>query len=114
MAENGKYAPQAGKIPGTLVNLGGVSFVMPPLNLDQVKQFQDIINNAGQKPTMAENIEESLPVLHAALTRNYPDLTLEELRPLIDLGNFLAVSTALRNSSGLVPSKPGEPEPAAP
>lgn len=114
MAENGKYASVPGKIPGTLVNLGGQNFVMPPLNLDQVQQLEGTMATAKELATIREQIDAMLPVLHAALSRNYPDLTIEELRPLVDMGNFAPVSAALYTSSGFVATKPGEPEPAAP
>ena len=112
MAETKKYAAVAGRIPGTLVNLGGVDFVMPPLNLDQVQQFEEIMPKLGQKPTLRENMEEALPVIHAALSRNYPDLAIEDLRPMLDLGNFAEACAAVAKSSGFVAAKPGEPQPA--
>ena len=112
---NGKrYAAVPGRIPGTPLNLSGVEFLMPPLNLDQVQQFEAIIPTLGQKPTLRENIEEALPVLHAALSRNYPDLTVEELRALIDLGNFGPACEALTSSSGFVKGPAGELQPASP
>ncbi len=112
METNGKkYAPVPGKIPGTPLNLGGVDFVMPPLNLDQVRAFESVLPTLGKKGSLTENIDEGLPLLHAALSRNYPDLTLDELRPLLDLGNFPAACSALVESSGFVESAPGEPRP---
>lgn len=86
---------------------------MPPLNLDQVRELEDGIKGLQSKPSMRENIEDALPLLHAALSRNYPDLSIEELRPLIDLGNFKDACDALVRSSGFVPAQPGESSPAA-
>lgn len=107
------YKPKTGKIPGTQINLGGVDFVMPPLNLDQVQQFSDVIPTLGKKPTLIENINEALPVIFAALSRNYQDLTIEDLRPLLDLGNFRDACVAVATSSGFVASdkKVGEETP---
>lgn len=107
------FKPVPGSIPGTLVNLGGVEFAMPPLNLDQVQRFEESIKTLGQKPTLKENMDDALPIVHAALTRNYPDLTLEDLRALIDIGNFQSACNALVKSSGFVSAKPGESPPAA-
>lgn len=112
MGDVTKYAAVPGRIPGTLINLGGVEFVMPPLNLDQVQQFEGILPTMGQKLTFRENMEEAMPLLHAALSRNYPDLTVEDLGPLIDLGNFAQACAAVAASSGFVAAKPGEPQPA--
>ena len=110
---NSQYQAQAGRIPGTLINLGGVEFVMPPMNLDQVQQFEDLMPTLGQKPSFMENAEEALPIILAALNRNYPDLTLDDLRPLIDLGNFRTACDALAKSSGYV-SASGGARPASP
>ncbi len=114
METNGrKYAAVPGKIPGTPINLGGIDFVMPPLNLDQVQQFESVLPTLGKQKTLLANINEGLPLLHAALSRNYPDLTLDDLRPLLDLGNFPTACEALVESSGYVESVPGEPRPPA-
>ena len=108
------FKPVPGSIPGTKLNLGGVEFVMPPLNLNQARQHEDAIKNLGQKATLSENMEDALPIIHAALSRNYPDLVLEDLRALIDIGNFRQATEALATSSGFVPAKPGESAPASP
>ncbi len=115
MGANGSsFKAVPGRIPGTAVNLGGIDFVMPPLNLDQVREFEAVIPTLGKRDTMAENLAEALPVIHAALSRNYPDLAVDDLRSLIDLGNFRAVCEALVTSSGYVPAAPGEPRPPSP
>jgi len=108
VSANGKYAPVPGAVPGTRLNLGGVLFVMPPLNLDQVRAFESVLPTLGKRGSTTENVEEALPLLHAALSRNYPDLTVEELRPLLDLGNLLPACEALVESSGYAPAPPGE------
>ena len=107
------FKPVPGSIPGTLLNLGGVEFVMPPLNLDQVNQFQEAIKSLGQKASPAENMEDALPIIQAALSRNYPDLTLDDLRGLIDMGNYTSATRALVTSSGFISAKAGEPAPAS-
>ncbi len=114
MSTNGSsYKPVPGRIPGTLINLGGVEFVMPPLNLDQIREFENIIPELGKKDGFTANADEALPVIYAALSRNYPDLKLEELRALLDAGNLKAASLAVIMSSGYTPGKPGEPAPAS-
>lgn len=111
MGANGKYAPLPGSIPGTRLNLGGQILIMPPLNLDQVRQFESVLPTLGKKGSTSENVEEALPLLHAALSRNYPDLTVEELRALLDLGNLLPACEALVESSGYTSAAPGEAMP---
>jgi hypothetical protein len=114
MKANGHdYKALPGKIPGTPINLGGVEYVLPPLNLDQVRQFEAAIPKLGTHPTLRENLEEALPIIHAALSRNYPALKVEELGQIIDLGNFRAACDALIEVSGYTKAPAGEPAPAS-
>lgn len=116
METNGhsKYAPVPGKIPGTAVNLGGHVFIVPPLNLDQVVALKDDLPKLGQGTDLGDMLANSVPVLHASLVRNYPDLTVEELRALLDVGNLRPVCDALIAVNGLKVSPSGETSPASP
>jgi hypothetical protein len=114
MSEARSYAPVPGSIPGTELNLGGVVFVMPPLNLNAVRKYETHIANLGKKGTVSENIEEALPILHAALVRNYPDLTVEQLRELVDMGNYFEAVAALTSISGFKKVPSGEARPPSP
>jgi hypothetical protein len=100
-----QYKPLPGLIPGTLLNLSGVKLVMPPLNLDQIQQFSESTASIGSGKSMQENMEIALPILHAAMTRNYPDMTLDDLRGLLDISNFQEACAALWKSSGYVMEK---------
>ena len=110
-ANGSRYAPVAGKIPGTAINLGGVDLVIAPLSLDQVQQFEEDISKASERlsgKNFAEQISYCLPVIHAGLTRNYPDLTQDELRKLLDIGNFIPAFQAVVRVSGFEVARPGE------
>lgn len=113
MSEESKYAARPGRIPGVLRNLGGVDFVVPPLNLDQVQEFEEKIKTLGQGDTLASKLDSSLPIVLAALQRNYPDITAADLRPLIDLGNFAELIDIIVSSSGFKRAAPGEAMPAS-
>ena len=110
METNGKsFAPVPGKIPGTRVNLGGQDYILAPLNLFQVETLHEqILQLNAPSDNMRENIERSLPLILASLQRNYPDITLDELRNLIDLGNFAACTRAVVEISGYAPAQSGE------
>jgi hypothetical protein len=107
-----KFAPVVGKIPGTEINLGGRVFIMPPLNLNAVKRLGVQMGTLGKAETFEENLSQSMPIIHAALVRNYPDLKVEELGELIDFGNFGEVMAALVKISGFKKAVPGEAVPA--
>ncbi len=112
---NGKYAPVPGKIPGRPINLGGRDFVLAPLSLDQIRHFEPQAKELD-KPngTLAEQIEAVLPLILASLQRNYEDMTVDHLRPLIDVGNFAEAARAVVDVTGYRTAPPGESRPASP
>lgn len=105
---NGVQLPVPGKIPGTRVNLGGTEFVLAPLNLVQVEALSDSIAKLGQSADLRENLAIAVPLVQASLSRNYPSITLDDVRQLLDLGNFAEASQAVVKISGYVPASPGE------
>jgi hypothetical protein len=109
-------------IPGILVAMGGQQWTVPPLTLGQlrrlmpkVQQLTEIGSQMGEK-----QIGILVEIVVAALQRNYPDISVEIVENLLDLGNAGAVLNAVLTGSGLRPRErsPGEapapgPEPGA-
>lgn len=87
------------KLPGVELNLGGTVYVVPPLNAAAVKQYREQVSTflAGSVP----DIELVCKVLHAALVRNYPNITLQQVEEWVDYGNLVDVMDAVMNTSGL-------------
>ena len=110
---NGKYAPVPGKIPGRPINMSGVMLVFAPLTLDMVQEFEPKMATLGQGKTLRENIEDALPILLASLSRNYSDMTVEQLRGLVDVANFREATEAVVDISGYKRVAPGEIPPAS-
>ncbi|OQW33936.1 MAG: hypothetical protein A4E20_11955 [Nitrospira sp. SG-bin2] len=96
-------------IKGKEIELGGKIYVVPPLSLGKVEYFQDQLINftGGIDPQSVKLVAE---VTHAALLRNYPDMTLEEVKDVLDLGNMVEVFQAVLQVAGFVPvvTAPGE------
>lgn len=89
------------KIKGKTVNLGGTDYVIPPLNLRALEQFQEQL--AGFNGAVsAQNMSLVADIALAALHRNYPELTRDEVAEVIDLGNMAEVMEAVMSTSGLV------------
>jgi hypothetical protein len=109
-----RYAPIPGKIPGTAVNLGGHEFVVPPLNLDLYVRYEKDIGEMGQPASTRERLEKVLPVFLVSLQRNYPELTLADLRLLIDFANARQLTDAIVETNALKLKAPGEQAPASP
>jgi len=86
-------------IPGKEIALGGQKYILPPLNAAAVKQYREQISSVfvGQLP----DIELVSTLAHAALKRNYPEITVEQVDNLVDYGNMLDVWENLMNLSGL-------------
>jgi hypothetical protein len=93
------------KVPGVELTFEGVAYVVPPLNLAAVKQYREDLAAffGGTVPDM----EIVGKVLHAALVRNYPDVTAEQVERWVDYGNMLDILDAVMQTSGLA-AKVGE------
>lgn len=99
---------------GVTVNMNGQEWVIPPLTLKHLKALSsdlDRVSGFGNNPVpsgmSSEVIESIMAIVYAALSRNYPDLKLEALGEMLDLGNMARVMNAVMGVSGLSP-KPGE------
>lgn len=113
MTDGGSWAPVPGKIPGTELNLGGRVLVLAPLNLDQVQAFDEKISGLGGDVPLRDAINAAVPIIHASLSRNYPDMTVDDVRGLLDVGNFRQALEAVVASSGYALAVPGESSPAS-
>ena len=91
-------------IEGKPINLGGTEYVVPPLNLGQIRRLQKEIESIGKLDAATMNdrtVGTMLKVIHAGVSRNYPEMTLEQLEEIIDLGNIRTVTEAVLGVSGL-------------
>lgn len=95
---------------GTPIFMGGQNYVIPSLSVRQYRQFEATL--AGLAGVAADKASEHftamLPVIQAALSRNYPDITVEKLEELLDLSTFPLAIKAVCGNSGLKDAQPGE------
>lgn len=107
-------AAPAPRFAGQEMTLGGTTFVVPPIALGALKtllpKIQSLQLSDQGVPGIAQ-VEDALEICLAALKRNYPDLTLEQLGDLVDLGNFNALVRAVMGQSGLVRTPEGNSGP---
>ena len=97
------------KYDGVKLRLAGCDWIIPPLNLRQLKQLTPALQRlgaAGDALGEAE-IDDIVRIVHAALSRNYPQTTEVELAEILDVGNAASAIRAVAGVSGLVPA--GEP-----
>ena len=95
---------------GKWVEFSGASYLVPPLNFRALRELQDKIAKLGTitgTPT-GEQMKVVSEIVHAALARNYPQMTVKNVEEMIDLGNFMPVMDAVLNIAGLRRLAPGE------
>ncbi|MGO9622370.1 MAG: hypothetical protein ACLPT6_13320 [Desulfobaccales bacterium] len=98
-------------LDGVALQLGGNEYTLPPLNLAALEKYWPMIESWGEPPaSLVQSLSEGAELLHAALLRNYPELTLAEVKEGLDLASFPAVLAQLLEVSGLTRRPPGEPQ----
>lgn len=109
-----KYAPVPGSIPGTALNLRGVEVVLAPLCLDDFVAIESDLTSFGAPgTTMSKQLLITAKAAHRSMLSNHPDITLAEVRRLIDVRNMQQVMQAMIAMNELTPAKPGESSPAS-
>lgn len=86
--------PPKGKRGGQWVTIGEESYRIPPLGFMQIQEFSDDVKSLdqieGSRPSN-EQMHTIFRIVHAAMSRNYPDLKVEEVADMIDLGNYTQI-----------------------
>ncbi|MFL9610181.1 hypothetical protein ACKF11_08870 [Methylobacillus sp. Pita2] len=89
------------KIPGVRITLAGQDYILPPLTLNAVVQLRPRLETFKAAGDL-DSIETVIDAAHAALLRNYPDLTREQVGEMVDMGNMADVMQACMDVSGLM------------
>lgn len=88
------------KYDGIVVELAGRSWTIPPLSLGQLKKLQKLTKD---KMSDIENVDLMISYVYEALSRNYPELTVEDVEnELLDTKNIKSVFNSVMLSSGLI------------
>ena len=98
-------------IEGAKVQMGGKDYVVPALSFRQVKALQDKIGAlSGNMSSMLDpaQMEVIIEIVHASLSRNYPELTIDDVSDLLDMRNAPRVFLSIMGQSGFEEAKPGE------
>ena len=89
------------KIDGPTVRMGGRDLVLAPLNFRQLRvTLKEAIQNL-QAPDVDVRMDSIELIIHGSLSRNYPDMTLDEVRDLIDMQNVWSLVQAILEIAGL-------------
>lgn len=101
------------RVKGTPIELGGETFVIPPLSLASIENHGDQIASSklmAADPSAMMNkgtIGLVIDLAFESLQRNYPDLTRAQVADMIDISNMQAVFEAIMMISVPKP-EPGE------
>jgi hypothetical protein len=90
-------------LEGIKIVLGGHEFVAPPLPLKVFRVHPEwfaALENTSGLPT-PESVGIMTGIVHSALVRNYPGLTLEELEDMLDIVSMpLAMAAVMGQTRG--------------
>ena len=115
MTQQTERVPPQRNRGGQWVSLGGREMLVPPLSLGTIKAMQaevEALQHMAGVPTPAQ-IDTVIGLFHAALVRNYPDVTRAEVEDDVDLGNYAELLAAVMSISGFRREQPGQGEPEA-
>ena len=90
------------KIPGVNLQIGGTEFTVPPLSLGDMETYGDRINQLDAMGN-TERATLIIDLATASLQRNYPELTRDGVKNMIDLRSMKSVFDAVMNASEMVP-----------
>lgn len=88
-------------IDGEKIDIAGQEYVIPPLNFTGLEKYLELNERLTQAPAMKEQLTIMAEMLVIALKRNYPDLTVEQAKDMLDLQNWPDICAAIANTSGL-------------
>lgn len=98
-------------VEGVPLILAGNEYLVPALSLAAFRRLGPrlaALESSGDRLAQMGVMGEAL---HAAMRRNYPELTLEQVEEMFDLRTIEAAFQAVLGQSGVVPHKPGEGTP---
>jgi len=94
---------------GVPIFLNGQRIIVPSLSMGQVRQNQELIEaKPPEGEPLVDHAKRMQPVILAAINRNYPDVTADDLDEWLDLNTYPEVYLAMRGASGLKVVGPGE------
>lgn len=99
-------------IAGQKVSLGGTEYTVPPLNIAALKKHSESFDKITRGEFTQSQLQDVMvDVIYLSLKRNYPDMTIEKVEDIIDLGNIQATFNAVMATSGFSQgeARPGNP-----
>lgn len=87
---------------GTVVQLAGVRYIMPPISLGAIEREGDAFTELAEGRTPTGKLTFIAKLVTESLRRNYPDIDGDLVANSVDLGNLQELVGALMSTTGLV------------
>lgn len=96
------------KFQGKAVKIGETEYILPSLSVKQAKQLWPQILELDKVGGSIEDIKQSMPqkfddmlkIIHAALSRNYPDVNIDMLEEMISINQVKELMLIVSGQSG--------------
>jgi hypothetical protein len=97
---------------GEAIDLGGAEYIIPPLSLEKLEELEPQFHAlAMPSASFRGRVDALMPILLASFQRNYPEITDQQLRQLLDLPSLNRLVEIIMRGNGFRTVKPGEPAP---
>jgi hypothetical protein len=96
------------KFEGEKVRVGDRDLIVPSLSVKQARRLWPEILELDKGITPAnlpEKFGQAIPIIHAAISRNYPDITADELEDQIDVKTLRKLLLIVSGQSGMTPGE---------
>ena len=100
-------------IEGKKITLGGVEYTLPPLNFTAIERYmalQSDIQSAVDSADLQKQINIMAEIVWLALRRNYPEMTVETVKDMVDMTSVHSIVEEVVEVSGLKKSQVASPE----
>jgi len=102
---------------GVPVRIGNRQWIMPSLSVGQAEKYWPALLDLDKHAVTTEEMKSLLPkkfdqmvvVIHAALSRNYKDLTITQIKEMVSIGQLRKLMLVVMGQSGF---EQGEIKPA--
>lgn len=92
---------------GITLKIGTENYIVPPLNFKGLRKAKPLLDKLptqleGNSQMSDEQMDAMLDFILLALSRNYPDMTKDQLEDILDMANIQDVMAAITGQSGLI------------
>jgi len=88
-------------IDGKEIKLGEEVMTVPALSLKQIRTLLPRIKTMKLGSLEDEDLDTCIEIIRSALSRNYPNITKDDVENMVDMRNMVPVTQAVMNLSGL-------------